>query len=313
MRLGEQSADGRAVFNALSMEPETQGEPDRADLGWRSAFAPRVIEVSPGAALSTFAGPNALNRSERAIFKGGVLICLTFSGLRGSRVGRREIDIRGEGSCVALISPQPIPVTSIATSQETRKTVAAYLSSEALERFGVGLVAAPRDRNERIYSYDVSATAQSLAHDLLRPESLPQVRRLRSEALVLELLAGLEQQLDGPGAKTMVEQSAGQATPAVHRARDLIAADPAADHTLCSIASTAGLSVSSLKRDFQRAFEVSPIAFLREQRLQLGRTLIERDGFSVSSAAYACGYDHPGNFAQAFRRRFGFAPSQLRR
>ena len=313
MRPGEQPADGRAVFNALSMEPETQGLPDHADLGWRSAVAPRVIEVSPGAALSTFAGPNALNRSERAIFKGGVLICLTFSGLRGSRIGRREIDIRSEGSCVALISPQPVQVTSIATSQETRKTVAAYLSSEALERFGVGLVAAPRDRNERIYSYGVSATAHSLAHDLLQPESLPQVRRLRSEALVLELLAGLEQQLDGSGADTTVGQSAGPAGQAVHRARDLIAADPAADHTLCSIASTAGLSVSSLKRDFQRAFDVSPIAFLREQRLQLGRTLIERDGFSVSSAAYACGYDHPGNFAQAFRRRFGFAPSQLRR
>ena len=295
------------------MEPETQGLAANASLGWRSTVAPRVIEVFPGAALSTFAGPNALNRSERATFKGGVLICLTFSGLRGSRVGRREIDIGREGSCVALVSPQPVQVTSIATSQETRKTVAAYLSSEALERFGVGLLGATRERSEHIFSYGVSDTAHSLAHDLLRPESLPQVRQLRSEALVLELLAGLEQQHGRPAVTPVAGQPVGQAAHAVHRARDLIAADPAADHTLCSIAGTAGLSVSSLKRDFQRTFDVSPIAFLREQRLQLGRTLIEQEGHSVSSAAYACGYDHPGNFAQAFRRRFGFAPSQLRR
>ena len=295
------------------MEPETQGLRTGVDLPWRNAAAPQLIEVSPGAALSTFAGPNALNRSERATFKGGVLICLSFSGLRGSRVGRREIDIHGEGSCVALVSPQPVQVTSIATSQKTRKTVAAYLSSEALERFGVGLVGATRDHTEHIYSYGVSATAHSLAHDLLRPDGLPQVRRLRSEALVLELLAGLEQQVGRTGTKAMVGRSFGHAAHAVHRARDVIAADPAANHTLCSIASTAGLSVSSLKRDFQKAFDVSPIAFLREQRLQLGRTLIEQEGHSVSSAAYACGYDHPGNFAQAFRRRFGIAPSQLRR
>ena len=294
------------------MEPDARSLPAGVQPGWTTAIGPRIVEIFPGAAVSTFAGPNQRNRAERAVFRGGVLICLALSGLRASRIGRREWELPGEENCVALVSPQPIEVASVATCQQTRRTVAVYLSSEALARFGTDLISWRSDRNETIHHSAITATARNLAQDLLHPDSLPQVRRLRSEALVLELLAGLAEQHDRPQAGWASHLPHSQARQAVHRARDLIAADPASRHTLCSIAHTAGLSVSSLKRDFQDAFDTSPIAFLREQRLQLGRMLIEQEGHSVSSAAYACGYDHPGNFAQAFRRRFGLAPSRLR-
>ena len=310
----ERHGDGRLVFRALNMEPDARSLPPGTSPDWRATMAPSVIEIADEVALSAFAGPNAVNRLERAVFNGGVLICITFSGLQGSRIGRCEFDFAGSESCVALVSPEPIEVTSIATSEPTRRTVAAHLSAGALERFGVTPFARPGDRQERVHQSPVTAAARALAHDVLRPKSGPQARQLRAEALVLELLAGLADQDDqGHGHELGPPAARGRRRHAVHRARDLIAACPAANHTLASIAGAAGLSVSSLKRDFQEAFDITPIGFLRERRLQLGRALIERDGHSVSSAAYACGYDHPGNFAQAFRRRFGFAPSRLRR
>lgn len=246
------------------------------------------------------------------MFLGGALICLTFSGLRASHVGSREIELTARENCVALLSPNPIDVTSIATSQRTRRTVAAFISPETLDRFGIDLFGSRRDRSERVRQCRVTPAARGLAAELLRPEASGQVLQLRAEALVLELLAEFKDQAIS-SSRAVGALRAGPALASVQRARDLIAADPAAPHTLVSIAEAAGVSVTTLKRDFQRAFGVSPIAFLRAQRLERGRSLIESQGLSVSSAAYACGYDHPGNFAQAFRRHFGFAPSALRR
>ena len=200
----------------------------------------------------------------------------------------------------------------MAAPQQTRRTVAAFLSQEALARFGVDLLGRTHGRHESIHEWPVTPVARGLATEILRPGASAQALRFRSEALVLELLAGLQEQAAAE-AQPLASPLQGPALRAATQARDIIAADPSADHTLLSIASAVGVSVTTLKRDFRKAFATSPIAFLRERRLERGRVLIEREGLSVSSAAYACGYDHPGNFAQAFRRKFGFAPSALRR
>lgn len=315
--LGQQDRhkDAHWVFRALSMEPDSRSLVSGGDSVWPPRQMPRVVEIADGATLSAFSGPNAINQSERAVFHGGLLMCLTFSGLQASRIGSHAVDLSGAESCVSLMATHPVELTSIGTSEPTRRTIAAFLSADALERFGVDLSAWGEGRQERVCQFGVTAAARALALDLLGGDGgHAQVVRLRAEALTLELLAGLAEQSERGNRNVSSPQPVpGRRRQAVDRARDVMAADPAAHHTLASIARAAGLSISALKRDFQQEFDISPIGFLRERRLQLGRALIERDGHSVAAAAYACGYDHPGNFAQAFRRRFGMTPSQLRR
>ena len=308
---GAGATGGPSVFRALSMRPSTRSLAQRDENRHPRFQRPQIATIAPGAAVSTFAGPNFVGAPERAVFLGGALICLTFSGLRASRAGSREIELSARENCVALLSPQPIEVASMPTSQKTRRTVAAFISLETLDRFDIDLFGSQRDRSESVGKCRVTPAARGLATELLRPEVSDQVRQLRAEALVLELLA--EFKTTAPSCRTGGALQTATALAAVRRARDIIAADPAMPHSLVSLADAAGISVTTLKRDFQRAFGTSPIAFLRKQRLELGRSLIESQGLSVSSAAYACGYDHPGNFTQAFRRHFGFAPSSLRR
>ena len=308
----QRPGDDGAVFRALSMRPDDRSLALMADERGVARPGPRVVEIAPGAAVSAYSGPNFNAEPERADFLGGALICLTFSGLRASRVGNREFELTDRENCVALLSPDPIALASLATVEKTRKTVAAFISSSALDQLGVDLFGSGRDRAERLLSCPVTPAARGLAVELLKPERAAQARRFRAEALVLELLAELDEQT-GPSARNDAGMPSGPAMAAVSRARDIIAANPSADHSLTSIAAAAGISVTTLKRDFQRTFGTSPIAYLRVQRLERGRSLIESDGLSIASAAYACGYGHPGNFAQAFRRYFGFAPSKLRR
>lgn len=272
----------------------------------------QLVEIAPGATLSAFTGRNSVGESERAVFLGGAFFCLTFSGLRASRIGSREIELASRETAFALLSHEPVELASIADAQATRRNVALFVSAEALNRLDIDLLGSRGGGSTSVRNWRMTSAARGLALAVLKTETSAQVRRLRAEALALELLADLqEQESQGPGLAR--DSRSGPSLAAMRRARDLLIATPSADHSLLSIAAASGVSPTTLKRDFRKAFGTSPIAFLRKLRLEQGRNLIEQEGLSVSSAAYACGYDHPGNFAQAFRKQFGFAPSHLRR
>ena len=86
--------------------------------------------------------------------------------------------------------------------------------------------------------------------------------------------------------------------------------EPRAAHRLADLAALACMSPSALRAKFQLAHGVSIFGWLRARRLDLARDLLEGGG-SIQDAAHLAGYGHAGNFATAFRRRHGVAPSAL--
>ncbi len=87
-----------------------------------------------------------------------------------------------------------------------------------------------------------------------------------------------------------------------------------ADHwSLAEIAARHHLSVNTLQRHFRAAWDASVDEYRRDARLRRARCALERDGLSVAQAAELAGYSSPANFATAFRRAFGMAPSQAAR
>lgn len=71
------------------------------------------------------------------------------------------------------------------------------------------------------------------------------------------------------------------------------------------------LDRATLFRRIKTSHQCTPSELLREQRLQRAQSLLEQQRGSVSEIAYACGYDNLSYFSQAFRKRFGLAPSAL--
>ncbi|SAH81251.1 enterobactin-dependent positive regulator [Bordetella trematum] len=87
-----------------------------------------------------------------------------------------------------------------------------------------------------------------------------------------------------------------------------------ADHwSLAEIAARHHLSVNTLQRHFRAAWDASVDEYRRDARLRRARCALEREGLSVAQAAEIAGYSSPANFATAFRRAFGMAPSQAAR
>ncbi|GEK73753.1 MULTISPECIES: helix-turn-helix transcriptional regulator [Halomonas] len=148
---------------------------------------------------------------------------------------------------------------------------------------------------------------QGLEQALTTPLPAP-AQRLLFEGLGLQLVAfGLPQDtLDDANASRLPPREQRR----LERVRAALEDDPAAEHSLSALAELAAMSPASLRRKFRAAFGVSVFDYLRDCRLGLAHDYLSR-GFSVQQAAHFCGYRHASNFATAFRRRYGVAPSSL--
>ena len=68
---------------------------------------------------------------------------------------------------------------------------------------------------------------------------------------------------------------------------------------------------ATLFRRTKASYQCTPSELLRERRLQRAQALLSARRGSVSEVAYAAGFDNLSHFSQAFRKRFGVAPSSL--
>lgn len=82
--------------------------------------------------------------------------------------------------------------------------------------------------------------------------------------------------------------------------------------TVGDIAIAAGTTTRSLQTAFRRAYDMTPMQFLRRLRLRLAREelLASSDPrLSVREVAHRWGFTHPGRFAQQYASAFGEHPS----
>lgn len=89
---------------------------------------------------------------------------------------------------------------------------------------------------------------------------------------------------------------------------DAIAADPAADHRLATLAGRAAVSPRHLTRLFTRQLGTTPAAYVESLRLEAARMLLER-GASVTDAAERSGLGSDETLRRVFARHLGTTPS----
>lgn len=103
----------------------------------------------------------------------------------------------------------------------------------------------------------------------------------------------------------------------VRRARDYIDTHLCDPLTMAEIAEFSGASVRSIQQGFHEELHLSPMAYLREQRLErVHDQLIDSqrsDGITVAEIAEFWGFHQLGSFAGLYRRRWGESPSETLR
>lgn len=104
----------------------------------------------------------------------------------------------------------------------------------------------------------------------------------------------------------------GGVDPRVSQVEALVVADPAAPHSVGSLAEQVALSPSRLAHLFSEQTGRTPMQAVRDARLRHAARLLERTDLPVASIAAASGFVSAFHFSRVFRARFGVPPKDYR-
>lgn len=97
----------------------------------------------------------------------------------------------------------------------------------------------------------------------------------------------------------------------VREVMDAVIADPAADHTVTSMARKMGVSVRQANRVFQTETGSTPAKWVEEVRVDAARAFI-LDGHPITRSAQLSGFGSDETLRRAFARQMGTTPSAFR-
>ena len=81
---------------------------------------------------------------------------------------------------------------------------------------------------------------------------------------------------------------------------------------LKALARDVGTHPAKLMRLFKAVHGSTISGYLEAFRMERARQLLDQGDLPVTQIAYEVGYEHPSNFATAFKRRYGLSPSAVR-
>ncbi|MGB5499500.1 MAG: AraC family transcriptional regulator [Maribacter sp.] len=82
--------------------------------------------------------------------------------------------------------------------------------------------------------------------------------------------------------------------------------------SLSEISKEIGLNTFKLKKNFKKVFGVPVFKYLQNERLTLAHKMIRNQDTTVQEAAWHVGYDSLSSFSNAFEKKFGYRPSQIK-
>jgi len=87
---------------------------------------------------------------------------------------------------------------------------------------------------------------------------------------------------------------------------------PGADHTVESLAETAGMSRSAFAETFAHSFGRSPMSFVNHVRMQRAARMLAVESMSIDEIARDVGYSSRSHFSRAFKDHSGLPPKAFR-
>ena len=99
----------------------------------------------------------------------------------------------------------------------------------------------------------------------------------------------------------------------IHKAREILICKMDNPPSLLELAKSVGLTHTRLSRGFRNLYGTTVFDYLRRQRLEKGRLLLEQDNMNIAEVAYAIGFSSPSHFARDFLRYFGTQPKLYKR
>lgn len=98
----------------------------------------------------------------------------------------------------------------------------------------------------------------------------------------------------------------------LNKARDILLENIENPPSLSELSKEIGFNTTRLKKEFKAFFGVPVFKYLQNERLSSAHQLISQKKATVQEAAWHVGYDSLSSFSNAFSKKFGYRPSQIK-
>ena len=98
----------------------------------------------------------------------------------------------------------------------------------------------------------------------------------------------------------------------LNKARDILLENIDNPPSLTELSREIGFNTTRLKKEFKAFFGVPVFKYLQNERLSSAHQLISQKKVTVQEAAWQVGYDSLSSFSNAFAKKFGYRPSQIK-
>lgn len=96
------------------------------------------------------------------------------------------------------------------------------------------------------------------------------------------------------------------------QAKEILSDNLDAPPSLTELSRQIGLNTFALKKEFKELFGVPVFKYLQNERMTKAHELIRSQSATVQEAAWHVGYDSLSSFSNAFTKKFGFRPSEIK-
>lgn len=100
--------------------------------------------------------------------------------------------------------------------------------------------------------------------------------------------------------------------PRIHRVIHLMTVDLRREISLDELARALNLSASRLRHLFKNEMGISPVQYLKAQRMQRAKELLETTFLNVKEVMLKVGAKDTSHFIKDFKKAYGLSPSQYR-
>jgi AraC family transcriptional activator of pyochelin receptor len=98
----------------------------------------------------------------------------------------------------------------------------------------------------------------------------------------------------------------------LYQAKEIITNNLSKPPSLAELSKQIGLNTNKLKRSFKEMFGLPVFKYLQEERLKKAYELLCSNELSVQETAWYVGYDSLSSFSNAFQKKFGLRPNELK-
>ncbi|MDQ8187422.1 AraC family transcriptional regulator [Pelagicoccus sp. SDUM812002] len=232
-------------------------------------------------------------------------------GKKRGRLGDQRF-VYDPNNYLVMSAPVPFECETFGTSEEPLLGLSISVTPVIVAELLVQLESAPHHAVQKPHAIESAPTDDALsdaAIRLLKCLDSADDTNILGPQIIREIVYRV---LTGPSGANL----RGLASPQSHfgqitRALNVIHTNYAGTHDIETLASQAGMSVSTFHTHFKNVTASSPLQYIKTIRLHKARMLMVHHGLGASAAAIKVGYESASQFSREFKRHFGGTPAEI--